>query len=161
MRELEYFLNSLSKCLTVTLSTQSAYLKTSVLFSIVNYLSSQDKRVDFLDLDLQFSSMLANLKTESALTSFEKMMTYCPKESEVFDSIISLLSQKDLGRGGAIIMDSINSLQDLLRQADNDPDSAKANHRAAIILTIFQELARNNSKLLILSNIVRSRPHMR
>lgn len=160
MEEVEYFLNSLSACLTITLSAQNPSLKTSALVLILKHICAQDKPVHFLDLDLQFSSTLANLPASYALKSFAKLVTYCPKENEVFDSIISLLSKDALGRGGAIVMDSVNSLQDLLRLAGSETDSAKANHKAAIILTLFQELARNSSKLLILSNIVRSRPHI-
>lgn len=158
--EVEYFLNSLSKCLTITLSAQNPSLKTSALLLILKHICTRNKPVHFLDLDLQFSSTLANLPAAYDLKPLAKLVTYCPKENEVFDSMMSLLSQDALGRGGAIVIDSVNSLQDLLRQGGSEADSTKANHKAAIILTLFQELARSNSKFLILSNIVRSRPHL-
>ena len=162
MKEVEYLMNSLSECLTVTLSTQSPFLKTSLLFLILKHLRNEDKPLHLLDLDLQFSSMLANIRSSAPhdIEPFPKLVTYCPNDDQLFDSMISLLSQKELGRGGVIVIDSVNSMQDLLRSTD-ETDSSKANHKAGIVLSLFQLLAKSHSKLLIVSNIARSRPRIR
>lgn len=161
MKEVEYLMNSLSECLTVTLSTEIPFLKTSLLFLILKHLNQEKKPLHLLDLDLQFSSMIASIQPAARQDTepFPKLVIYRPNNDKILDSMISLLSQKELGRGGAIVIDSVNSMQDLLRRTD-ETDSSKANHKSSIVLSLFQQLAKNHSKLFIVSNIARSRPHL-
>ena len=151
------FLGRLSKSLTVTFSTQTPYLKTLFFFTMCRKICASQNRIQYVDMDLQFTSMLFNLKeTEEDLSFLE---VYAPPNGRVLQSLTHLLSKVDLGRGGAIFIDSMNSLQELLDDPSKDSDHSGANHKAAIILTLFQSLAARNSKLLLLSNVLRSRPH--
>ena len=57
-----------------------------------------------------------------------------------------------------MILDSINTLQGMIRNPESDPDSVVANHKAAILITILQQTARYYSKSLWITNITRARP---
>jgi hypothetical protein len=54
----------------------------------------------------------------------------------------------------------VNTLQEELVQP-KDEDYSRANHRAGVLLTLFQDFARSHSKSLILSNLARSRPSLK
>jgi len=87
------------------------------------------------------------------------LRVYQPSEFGVVDAVIDVLSESDLRDGGLIVLDSINTLQTLLRQKDDVTDSKKANHEAAILVTLLQQIAQRYSKLLIITNVSRARPH--
>ncbi len=151
-----------SECLTITLSAQNPSLKTSMLYAIVKALCAEGKFVSYLDLDLQFSSMIANRKVSETMSqSLATLEVWRARDDRVFDSIVSFLSRREMRNGGVIIIDSVNTLQDLFKDSNSEQDSASANHKASITITLLQQLALHHARSLILSNIVRSRPLIR
>ena len=114
-----------------------------------------------LDFDLQFSSYLNNItaiegldeKLDSALFGILQ-----PAESSVEEAFTTIASSEALRPNGLLVLDSINTLQTMLRNPELDSDSASANHKASILITILQEVARYYSKTLWITSINRERP---
>jgi hypothetical protein len=156
--ELEDLVSFIQECETITLSSQSPATKTSTLSAIVDCFLSGEKQVQYLDLDLQFSSMVTNNPNDVQRSS-ELLQIFWSRDIQTVDLIISLLDSSNVKKGGIIIVDSIGSLQSLLlQQGERRIDFVKSNHRAAVLLTLIEEFACRNSKALILANITRPRP---
>ncbi len=155
------FVRSLAGANTVALVADNPTLKTETLASLCKYLASSHQQVHYVDLDLQFSSLVQNYRM---ITGFgfppvgSSINVGIPQVQNVSQQIIDFLCDPELRPGGAFVIDSINSLQNLVRVGNTDSDSVIANHKVAILITMIQELARHFSKTLWISNITRNRP---
>ncbi len=131
-------------------------IKTSTLSIIVDGFVSREQQVQYVDLDLQYSSMFTNSLDHRQLAS-ETLQVFRSRDLQTVDLVISLLNSQ-VRKGGIIVVDSINTLQMLLQEREHRIDFVKSNHEAAILITLIQEFACRHSKALILANVIRSRP---
>ncbi|MDH2899604.1 MAG: hypothetical protein PXY39_01400 [archaeon] len=156
MSQLEAFLSSIKECQTITFSSQNPMIKTLTLSIIVDEFLSSKQQVQYVDLDLQYSSMFTNSLDHRHLAS-ETLQMFRSRDLQTVDLVISLLNSQ-VRKGGIIVVDSINTLQMLLHESEHRIDFVKSNHEAAILITLIQEFACRYSKALILANVMRSRP---
>ena len=132
-------------------------IKTSTLSIIVDGFLSREQQVQYVDLDLQYSSMITNSIVHHHFAS-ETLQVFRSRDLQTVDLVISLLDSPQVRKGGIIVVDSINTLQMLLQEREHRIDFVKSNHEAAILITLVQEFACRYSKALILANVIRSRP---
>jgi hypothetical protein len=154
----EKFLTSLESCRTVTLSSQKAITKTSTLSFFVDELLIRQKQVHYVDLDLQYSSMISNEDGNRDHRS-PLLQIFRSDNRHIIDLFVKVLDSAEVSKGGTIIVDSINMLQILLlRQNELPTNFVKSNHQAAVLITLLEEFAFRYSKTLILANLARPRP---
>lgn len=131
--------------------------KTLTVALIVEEFLAKGLHVDYLDLDFQFSSIASiykNLDGDSSRLS----IFHCGAR-ELLDSVIEMTNTEGgLSNRSILVVDSINTMQLLLREQDYKTDSLKANHEAGILLTLLQDYVARNDGLLLITNIIRSRP---
>ncbi len=155
--DLKALVSSIEKCQTITLSSQLPIIKTSTLSMIVDEFLLMEKQVHYVDLDLQYSSMLCNgLENQQRVNQL--LEVFRSSDKSTVDLVISLLNSSDSKTQGIIIIDSINTLQTLLQEKEHKMDFVKSNHEAAVLITLIQEFASEYSKTLILANVTRPRP---
>ena len=160
MNQTERLLHSLENCNTVTISSADPFLKTVLLLMLCVQNSSSGLQSHYFDVDLQFSSLISSTNILQALPrDIGRQLLIHQVIDSASDEAVAMLARSDLQQGGLIVLDSVNSVQALLRGAGGAPDSMAANHRAAVIVTLFQGLAATHSKLLVMSNIEKLRPH--
>lgn len=128
-------------------------VKLDVVMEILREFVKGDQQIQYLDFDLQFSSLLQNLSVRQH-EMFRKVQMLPHLSNDISD--IFALTQS-CHHGGIIIIDTFNTLQNLLL-LNNFDDSSTANHRTAVVLSLLQELARFYSKTLMILNLTRSRP---
>ncbi len=118
---------------------------------------SRDELI-YVDFDLQFSSLLQNLDSASyeGLTKSGKLKVLQPSE-DILD-FAEGISGQEMQSGGALILDSLNSLQSLLTDEASNRGSKIANQKTALIVTVLQKMCRFYSKSLVIVNVTRSRP---
>jgi hypothetical protein len=147
---------------TITLSSQSPIIKTLILSAIVQEFEKRGQQIQYLDLDLQYSSMLASIaesRERDYLAGF--LHIFRSRGVDTIDLVISLLDFPEVDRRGLVIVDSIGTMQSLLAQeGGNKIDYVKSNHETAILLTLIEEFARRNSKVLVIANVARPRPRI-
>jgi hypothetical protein len=162
MDELDILLEDTRSLEIVALSADDSSLRTQFLRRISKHVSRKlGWQIHVLDFDLQFSSYMNNLVAIEGIGEDldNQLLTILqPSESSIEESVIKLASSSDLRPGGIIILDSINTLQGMIRNPELDPDSVVANHKAAILITVLQQTARYYSKSLWITNITRARP---
>jgi hypothetical protein len=141
---------------TVTVSADTPLVKTAFTFLLTKYILSEGLDVLYFDCDLQFSSLLAQQEKFPAYRDRLKVVE--PQEKEIVDSLAHFLSlpQENNG-GGLVVIDTLNSLQNMLRQ-NLSGDAMTANHDSATVLTLFQQFAEKGNKSLLIANLTRSRP---
>jgi hypothetical protein len=143
------------------ISSERASLKTEFLVELCTESLADKNQVHYLDFDLQFSSFIrSKLATSgSAETYLSRYFTpHVLKVAQIGETLVQVLSGSEFLQGGMIVIDSINGLQMLLRRGNFQTDAMTSNRQAALIITLFQKLARDYSKRLVMSNITRTRP---
>ncbi|MHB8701547.1 MAG: P-loop NTPase family protein [Nitrososphaerales archaeon] len=156
----ESFLGHLQEMEVVTLASDDPALKTEFLISLCNFCQGSERQVHFADLDLQFSSYLRNygaIRGTSCILDGRVIRITRPSYEDVELQVIGLVSDKNIRRGGLIILDSLNSLQNEIKRGSSDSDSIRANHKASILITLVQQIARQYGKILLITNITRNR----
>jgi hypothetical protein len=140
---------------TVTLSADDAFLKTLTLwFLTMHFLVSGDS-IYYFDCDLQYSGLLAQHYESKNYEA--SLHVFAPGEKEIVQSLVAFLSLPQESERGIVVVDSLNTLQDLLRENDSK-DATRANHELATLLTLLQQFAERGNKLLIIANLTRPRP---
>jgi hypothetical protein len=76
---------------------------------------------------------------------------------DLLDFIHDIALEK-MEQGGALILDSLNSLQNLLNDNQFNRGSKEANQKTALVVTVLQTMCRYYGKSLIVFNITKSRP---
>jgi hypothetical protein len=153
--QLDLFLSSLQNGETVTLTSTAGYTKTLVLSEIAYRVSIQKKQIHYMDFDLQFSSMRCN---ESTVQKEALMTVLRPSEGSLLATFATLLNSAPIEKGGLLILDSVNTLQNMLQEKKNRINYVKANHKAAVLITLAQQFAALHSKILITASVERPRP---
>lgn len=137
----------------VSLSYDDPQIKLDLAVAVMQEFARAGMQVQYIDFDLQLSSMLENLSKEKR-ESLSSLEVFPQLTGEISDLFLPFESSRE---GGVIAIDTINTLQNLLLAGDLK-DSSTANHRTAIIITLLEEVAKNFSKTLLMLNLTRSRP---
>ncbi len=153
-------LDGLEKYKTVSIYSEDAMAKTYLLSILVEQSIARNGEIHYLDCDLQYSSMNCQNKGTNHLSSAlnRGLKLYVPAELGFTHSLVDLMSSEPKKEAGLVVLDSLNSMQNLLREQDPSIDWVKANHEAAIVLTLLQEFCSHHGKILIISNIARAKP---
>jgi len=164
MDELDLLLEDTRHLEIVAVSADDSSLRTQFLRRLSKHVSRRlDRQIHLLDFDLQFSSYMSNLVAIEGIgedMDNRHLAILQPNESGIEETVIELASSSDLRPGGIMIIDSVNTLQAMIRNPESDPDSVLANHKAAILITVLQQTARYYSKSLWITNITRARPRV-
>jgi len=110
----------------------------------------------YVDYDLQFSSSLQNLEEIEYDKKFGKNLQVLQPSDDALDFVSQIASIK-MRHGGVLILDSLNSLQNVIAGNFSDGESKIANQRSALVITILQQLSRFYSKSLLIVNVAKAR----
>lgn len=114
--------------------------------------------VMYVDLDLQFSSLLQNLD-ETAYAQFQnsgRLVVLQPPD-DILEFVNSLALQERRG-GGVLFLDSLNSLQNILTEDTSRTEGKRANQKTALLISVLQIISRSYGMTLVLINVAKSRP---
>jgi hypothetical protein len=157
MSDLDVLLSDLNRSRVVTISSSSTFAKSHALQIISQRLLEEEKEVWYIDLDLQYSSALS--VTGQRIS--KHLHLFNPSEEDLLNSFIELVSNLgwsgDANRG-MVVLDSVNTLQLLLRDRDYRTGSLKANHEASILVSLLEKFATKRNSTLLLGNLMRLRP---
>lgn len=143
---------------TTTISADTPIVKTLVAALLVEDFLRSGSTVYYLDCDLQYSSLLA--QQDPANVNYSSLHVFAPAEKEIIDKAAEMISRNETQNArGLVVIDSLNSLQDMLR-GDERNDSMKANHESATMLTLFQQFAERADCSLVITNLTRNRPSL-
>ncbi len=155
MKKTSDLLTDIAQCEIVTLATDVPAIKPRIMFELVSQSVKLEKQVHYLDFDLQFSSHLQNLP---------------PHEYDRLDNeLLQIIQPRDwfdwypafggkLRGSGTVILDSINTVQNLIANKQTSSATMSANHHSAVLLSVLQQLTRFNSKNIMAINLMRARP---
>lgn len=138
---------------TVSMSYDDTQIKLDLVIGILREFVIAGKQVQYIDFDLQFSSLLKNL-TVKEQEEFHDVLVF-PQITDAIDSVFAI-SESCL-HGGIVMLDTFNTLQCLMLPG-NLEDSVAANHRTAIVVSLLEDIARFYSKTLLMLNLTKSRP---
>ena len=112
--------------------------------------------VVYIDDDLQFSSTLQNIGEIDYGRAFGNNLQVMQPSDDALDFVSSIASVK-MRLGGIMILDSLNSLQNVIAGNFSEGETKIANQRSALVITILQQLSRFYSKSLIVVNVAKAR----
>lgn len=112
----------------------------------------------YIDLDLQFSSLLQNLDQAAydRLANSRKLVVLQPPDDVL--ELVELIASQKMQKGGILILDSLNSLQNILTEDGSKQQMKAANQKTALIVSILQMISRSYGDSLIVVNVAKSRP---
>ena len=114
----------------------------------------------YIDYDLQFSSILQNIDEIDYAGTFGKNLQVMQPSDNALD-FISDIASIEMHRGGILILDSLNSLQNTIAGNFLEVEAKIANQRSALVITILQQVSRFYSKSLLIVNVARARQKLR
>jgi hypothetical protein len=149
-------LDDISESEIISLAYNDPRIKPKTMQAFVQGCLDMKYPVEYLDFDLQFSSLLQNLTDSEFNRIFNDNLRVFQPSTDITDIVVPL--SKFGGDKGLIIVDSLNTVQNLLSQKPTPTDLKCANHRAAVFLSALQQLARANSQTILALNLTKSRP---
>jgi hypothetical protein len=150
LKSLADLIRDISSSEIISLAYDDPRIKLSMVQSIVEECLGSTQ-LQYIDFDLQFSSMLQNGDRKYN----ENLQLFQPGPS-VLDFVVPMLKTAKLG--GLVIVDTLNTVQNLFSLEPTPSDIKAANHRSAVLVSALQLLARSYSKTLILLNLTKQRP---
>ena len=140
----------------VSLAYNDPRIKVKTIQAIVFECLNSKQQVHYLDFDLQFSSMLQNLSK----LEFERIskldLNILQPSNNIEDPILTV--QESNRNGGLVVIDSLNTLQNLFSVSLSLTDAKTANHRATVLVSLIQQLARFYSKSILILSLTKMRP---
>jgi hypothetical protein len=130
-------------------------IKLTTMAAIVETYLKKGLQVHYLDYDLQYSSLLQNsdqMSTELGANS--NLLVLQPKVQIAIPGEIFKTARKT----GAVIIDSLNTMQSLFAVEPSTANLITANKRTALLISAIQLVSRSFSKTMLLSSIARQRP---
>ena len=100
--------------------------------------------------------MLQNLSTPEFERISNLDLKILQPSNEIDDPILSV--HKSNRKGGLVVIDSLNTLQNLFSVLPSQTDSKVANHRSTIVVSAIQQIARFYSKSIVILNLTKMRP---
>lgn len=156
LKTLRELLSELSDCEVVSFAYNDPRIKPKMMFAIVKESLVLRLPVEYIDFDLQFSSLLQNLPDDQFNGLSDELLRVFQPGSSVVDFVVPLFNSGR--RKGLIVIDSFNTVQNLLSQEPMVTDLKLANHKAAVLVSALQQFARANSQTIFLLNLTKSRP---
>jgi hypothetical protein len=144
----------------ISISTNDPMLKLAFAFEFVRGCTEERIRVDYIDFDLQFSSLIHNLPIDTSTKLFanNKIIITQPFEKGFDETVItSQLDSLELSEG-FVVLDSINMMQNMLASFLGTSDQLKANHQTALLISLLQLLGRKSARKVLALSLDRSRP---
>lgn len=159
MDSIEKLANDLRANEVVTVFCDTPQLKLEFAIELVKYCVNNGLPVSYLDFDLLFSSFVQNItQQEYAKIATKGMLKMIqPEEHAIEESLVSLASDFT-SRGGFIILDSANMIQNLLSLSSTPANQTAANHKSAILISLIQQIGRKWSKTILVLALTRARP---
>jgi hypothetical protein len=143
----------------VTVYSADPIAKTMLLSNMVLEVLEKSWVVEYLDLDCQFSSFVSLRPALVTVFSGKENFHLTRTDSKhLIQTIVSLLSVIPTEQNRLIIIDSFNSLQDMLRESSKKNEPMKGNHEASVIITLLQGLMDHVRGQLIISDIAVTKP---
>ncbi|MHB1868625.1 MAG: hypothetical protein ACYCPP_06730 [Nitrososphaerales archaeon] len=140
----------------VSLAYNDPRIKVKTIQAIVFECLNSKQQVHYLDFDLQFSSMLQNLsKSEFERISKLDLNVLQPGDN-IEDPILTV--QESNRKGGLVVIDSFNTLQNLFSVLPSPTDAKTANHRSTVLVSLIQQVARFYSKSILILSLTKMRP---
>jgi hypothetical protein len=132
-------------------------IKPAICLKLVRELLAFQKNIIYIDFDLQFSSLLQNLDhREFVQMSDSGKLSVVQPPDDILDFVASM-ARYELQRGGVLILDSLNSLQNLLTDERTSKGSKEANQKTALIVTVLQNISRYCAASLVIINVTKAR----
>ena len=156
MKTLAELLPDISQCEVVSLAYNNPAIKPEMMLAIVKACIASDLAVDYVDFDLQFSSLLQNLPEPQFKEIFGGSLRVYQPSATVIDFVESMMSSEK--PKGFVIVDSLNTLQNLLSVEPTATGPKSANQRSAVLVSAMQLFARANSQTILILNLTKSRP---
>jgi hypothetical protein len=140
---------------TVSLAYDDPRIKLQIMYQFVVQQLSHSWSVLYVDVDAQFSALLANLRQIAfdryPSANFNVIAPVDP--FAMFDFILTMPP----GRG-VVVIDTLNTLQRMLLRVPTKADAKTASHRLAVIMCALEETCRSLGKTVLILNLTRSRP---
>ena len=156
MKHLQELFHDISESEIISLVYNDPRIKPKMMEAMVNQSLDLKHQVQYVDFDLQFSSLLQNLSNSKFKHIFNENLQILQPGPTVTDFIIPV---SQVARDeGLIVIDSLNTLQNMLSLEPTATDLKSANHRSAVLVSALQQLARSYSKTIILLSLTKSRP---
>lgn len=155
MKDVADLIYDISKCEIVTLATDVPAIKPRLMFELVTRSIKLGKQVHYLDFDLQFSSLLQNLPDDK-YDELDKELLQVIQPREWFDWFLPFGGRPR--NSGTVVLDSINTVQNMILNKQTSTTTTRANHHSAVLLSVLQQLTRFHSKNIIAVNLMRARP---
>ena len=143
---------------TITLAFDDPRIKPLVSLRLIQKILESQKSVIYLDFDLLFSSFLQNLESSELDREITNRNLIVMQPTDDILEFIRNIAFEKMKQGGALILDSLNSLQNLLNDDEISRGSKEANQKTALVVTVLQNMCRYYGKSLIVFNITKSRP---
>ena len=91
--------------------------------------------------------------------SFGKNLLLIQPSDDALDFVTNIASIR-MGQSGILILDSLNSLQNVIAGNLTEGESKIANQRSAVVITILEKLSRFHSKSLLIVNVAKARQRL-
>jgi hypothetical protein len=156
LKPLQELFHDISESEIISLVYNDPRIRPKMMEAIVNQSLGLKHQVQYIDFDLQFSSLLQNLsnsKFRLIVNENLQILQPGPTVTDFFPFVFQAARNE-----GLIIMDSLNTLQNMLSLEPTITDLKSANHRSAVLVSALQQLARSYSKTIILLSLTKSRP---
>ncbi|MDA4112253.1 MAG: hypothetical protein OK439_06905 [Thaumarchaeota archaeon] len=143
---------------TITIAVADPRIKPALMRKFVEGLLELGQ-VHYIDLDLQFSSLLQNLSDEEYLEIVaDRSLHLIQPSDDILDVINFVSASETMIAGGVVILDSINSLQNLVAGSSSTHDSKTTNYRSSILISVIQMISRFYLKSFLILNVTKARP---
>ena len=156
LKPLQELFHDISESEIISLVYNDPRIKPRMMEAIVNQSLDLKHQVQYIDFDLQFSSLLQNLSNSKFRQIVNENLQILQPGPTVTDFIPPVFQVAR--NGGLIILDSLNTLQNMLSLEPTITDLKSANHRSAVLVSALQQIARSYSKTIILLSLTKSRP---
>ena len=143
----------------ITIAVENPRVKAVLVNNIVEGFLSQGD-VTYFDYDLQFSSFLQNAPEPLYSEWLSKGLLVVQPNEDPLNLVVTFSSLEKIRKGGAYILDSINSLQTLLSPNSSLQSAKSANYRSSVLLSVLQLAARSFEKSFIVFDLTKLRPRI-
>ena len=145
---------------TITFALDEPETRTPLIQDLVSGFFETSDQVHYIDFDLQYSSLLQNISRQEYEAFARDLFLFQPSNNVVPDLVDCIAPSPDIRRGGLVVLDSLNTLQNLLwvPAEVSSAGAREANHRTAVLVTMVQQFARYYEKSFVITNITRQRP---
>jgi len=148
-----------SKHGTTTLVIEDPRMKPALMRKVVSNMI-EIAPICFIDFDLQFSSLLQNAPNEFYARLVSNGLLVIQPDNDLTELVNFLAIPGFIRDRGVIILDSFNSLQNLLSSNSSPQRLKTANYRSFLLISVIQMIGRFYSNSMMIVNVAKSRPRL-